>query len=292
MAKVRCRTAGCYWTGNRKTDAPVGTVLEKPCPNGHEVVAGGPPPTAVDTTPTGIEIAFWDETNVETGQPQQRHYKVDGKRLPSVTTILGVLNKPALLDWAARFAREGLDWRDVRDEAGDRGHNTHELALDVVLGKRRSLSSLPAEHRAYGQAAMSWVLDRQPEVIEAERMIASVEHGYSGRTDLLALIGGHRVLADYKTVSRWHFNGDEKLPPYPENALQLDLYANAAAECGYEAPDLGLVVRLGPDGEYHESFFELDYERGLRIVGAYTARAEAAAALAKGVTFDAEAVAA
>ena len=291
MAKVRCRTEGCYWTGNRKTTEPDGTVLDKPCPQGHEVVVGGPPPTSVETTPTGVEIAFWDETNVETGQPQQRRYTVDGQRLPSVTTVLGVLNKPALLDWAARLAREGKDWRDVRDEAGDRGTNAHALALDVVLGKRRSLSSLPDEHRPYGQAAMAWVLERRPEVIQAERMIAS-GHGYSGRFDLLAGIRGHRILADYKTVSKWHFNGEAKLPPYPENALQLDLYANALVECGYETPDYGLVVRLGPDGEFEESYFELDYDRGLKILGAYRARGDAAAALAKGVTFEVAEVAA
>lgn len=291
MSAVRCKTAGCYWTGNRKTDLPDGAELPKPCPNGHPVVVGGPPPTSVETTPSGIRIEFWDSENAETGQPQTRRYLVNGERLPSATTILGILDKPALLDWAARLAREGLNWREVRDEAGDRGTNAHALVLDVVTGKRRNLASLPPDHRPYGMAAMSWVLRRGPKVIEAERMVASLKHGFSGRTDLLFEdVDGRLVLADHKTISGWHYRRDKdgvptetKLPPYDENALQLDLYAQALVESGYPKPDYGLVVRLGPDGQFDETPFLLDPSRGLRILGAYQAKAEAHKALAAGL---------
>ena len=33
-------------------------------------------------------------------------YELDGKRIPSVTTVLGVINKPGLPYWAAKLVAE------------------------------------------------------------------------------------------------------------------------------------------------------------------------------------------
>lgn len=278
---VRCRT--CFWTGTRATDAPLNSAHPKPCPSGHEVTVGPWPPSAVETTPSGLEIAFWDSENVETGQPQQRRYLVDGERFPSVTTILGILDKSDfLIPWAVRLAEQGVNWRDVRDEAGERGRATHQLVLDVLLGRQRNLSSLTEDHRPYGQAAMKWLMRRSPAVIEAERMVASVEHGYTGRFDLLCRLDADRVRVDFKTVTEWKYRDGKRLPPYPENALQLDLYEPAARESGYEAADYGMVVRLGPDGTFDETPFDFDFDRGAAIRAAYTARSEAGSALRRG----------
>lgn len=41
-----------------------------------------------------------------TKKPRRQYKDANGKRLPGVTTILGVLDKPALLHWAARTAAE------------------------------------------------------------------------------------------------------------------------------------------------------------------------------------------
>src|SRR5690348_18268905 len=35
-----------------------------------------------------------------------RFYEVDGEMFPSVTNILGIINKPALIPWAAKVERE------------------------------------------------------------------------------------------------------------------------------------------------------------------------------------------
>lgn len=230
-------------------------------------------PNAVETTPSGIEIAFYDSIGVD-GEPQQRRYLIDGERLPSVTTILGTLSKgDALLHWAVGLTRDGQDWREVRDEAARRGHGQHHLLLQSMLGERTSLSDLSEEYRGWGQAGFRWLRAREPKVIAAEKMIADPAAGYAGRFDLLTTIDGERTLTDFKTVTA--FKRDQKgnlRPPYDENLLQLDLYAGALEASGYGSAERGLIVRLGPDGDYDETFIDLDVTRGLAVLAAYRAK--------------------
>lgn len=242
------------------------------------------PPNQTTVTPAGDEIAYWAEVGVD-GLPQRRRYTVNGEKCLNVTTVLNILAKEALLGWVERLTREGRDWRQERDRAAERGTATHQLILQVLTGERASLSDLDDEHRAWGQAAFRWLRDREPEVYLSETMVCWPALGYAGRLDLVATIDGKNTLCDFKTVSAFAYKRkggeatDEKLPPYDENLLQLDLYAGALAASGYEAPDRGLIVRLGPDGTYDETFCELDPERGLAILRAHGAKRDASYAL-------------
>ena len=251
------------------------------------------PPTSVEELPNGTRIEFWDSVDAE-GNDQQRRYLVNGKRFLNVTTVLDVLAKEALLDWAARLAREGKKWRAVRAEAGERGTISHHLLLQLLTGAGATLADLAPEHRPYGQAGFKWFFKRKPTVLECERMVASCDHRYAGRLDLFAEIDGLKTLVDFKTVTRWAYKKedgvetDELYEPYAENLLQLDLYQGARIECGLEPADRGLIVRLGPDGEFEETFIErrvkgkklvtvgLDPHRGVAILNAYRAKAKAA----------------
>lgn len=237
-------------------------------------------PNSIEVTPSGIEIAYYDSIGLD-GEPQQRRYLIDGKRFVNVTTILNTLSKgDALIHWAVNLQREGKDWRDVRDEAAQRGTNSHSLLLQVLTKGRAGLADLPDDERAYGQAVFRWVRDRRPEIELAETMIASVEHGFAGRFDVLGEIDGVRTLADLKTVTKWSYQGPgKKRPPYDENLLQLDLYQQGLVESGYEPAERGLIVRVGPDGTYDETFVDLDPRRGLGVLAAYQAKKLAGKAL-------------
>jgi hypothetical protein len=243
------------------------------------------PPTSVEVLPSGTKIEFWDSVDAE-GNDQQRRYKVDGKRFVNVTTVLDVLAKEALLDWAARLAREGKNWRVVRAEAGERGTISHHLLLRLLTGQGASLADLAAEHRPYGQAGFKFVHKRKPRVLECERMVASPEHGYAGRLDLFAEVDEALTLVDFKTITTWAYEKedgqetDKVYPPFAENLLQLDLYQGARIECGLEPAERGLIVRLGPDADVLETPVPLDPERGVAILKAYRARSEARRVLA------------
>jgi hypothetical protein len=245
------------------------------------------PPNATETLPDGTVIDFYDTVGVD-GEKQTRRYLVNGARFVNVTTILDVLSKESLLDWVARLTREGQSWRAVRNEAGERGHGMHHLLLEAMTGSGASLAGLSPEWRPWGRAAFKWLRHRRPEVLLSEQMIASSSvHGYAGRLDLLANIDASRTLVDFKSITKWAYiraGGeltDEKYPPYAENLLQLDLYQGALVECGFEPAERGLVVRLGPDAEFEETFVDLDPRRGVAILAAYKARQRANSALKK-----------
>ena len=68
------------------------------------------PPNQLVTLPSGVEVAYWASIGVD-GQPQQRRYcigGVDGERVPSVSTIAGFFEKPALAPAAVKLQEEAV----------------------------------------------------------------------------------------------------------------------------------------------------------------------------------------
>lgn len=285
--KVRCLT--CGWSGERKSELPLNAPHPKPCHDcGGPVLTGPWLPNSVETTPSGERIEFYDEFRAELpSASQKRRYLVNGYKLPSVTHYTGLLDKPALLWWVADLVRQGLDWQDEKKRAGRRGTAAHDVALDLLTGKRRSLSSVDDEHRPYAQAVSAWILERQPKVIEAERMVASSSYGYSGRFDLHAELRGYSGSAriDFKSKEKWPVDrqSGKRRPPYETEVMQLDLYEIAAVESGYPAADFGLIVRLGPDGTYDETPFLLSHTRPLSLLDVDASVADAKRALRTGL---------
>jgi hypothetical protein len=178
-----------------------------------------------------------------TYRDQWHQYALDGKKVPSVTAITGVLDKPALANAAAKEAAlwaasntEALtildvdDWvkaaagapRKVWNARAEDGRTLHTLAESIVEGH-----PMPTEVRgepvadhvrdmATQLARFFDVWDVQP--IEAERMVFHDNYRYAGRFDLVAeLTGGTRWILDYKTGSGI----------YPETSLQLTAYGHA-----------------------------------------------------------------
>lgn len=250
-----------------------------------------PPNTTVEL-PSGVLVHFWDEVGVD-GEPQQRRYRFgpeweSAEKLVSVSTVANVFDKPALPSWAAKVTvaglkrlesdrpgcvgrstveqlvgalrARGLDHNAVRDEAAKRGDVAHDVLVHALRdGKFPNPRDYPAEYRPWIQAGAAWIVEHKPEVIDAETIVASVEHGFAGRYDLHARFpDGRTGRIDYKSVTEWHYKRhwktgeltDELLPPYEEHVSQVAGYELAARESGFEPSDFQAVVRLGPDGKF------------------------------------------
>lgn len=159
--------------------------------------------------------------------------------IPGVTGILKVLDKPAIIAWAQGIVAEAAirnrdkleEWVAVggvdgaikllkgaaetqRDAAADRGSAIHTLAEAIVKGQP---VTVPVELAPYVLAYQSWIESFQPEFLAVEEMVCSLEYGYAGTLDSIAVIAGETWLLDIKTSKGY----------YSETALQLAAYGHA-----------------------------------------------------------------
>lgn len=219
---------------------------------------------------------------------KSRRHKIDGKPAPSVTQILGILDKPGLSWWGWKIACDGVaamvedDWpvansgQAIQDDlksrkdtpnhqlssAGNRGSVVHNAAeVWAKDGEVPNPSNFEEEHRGYIQALAKWISDDEPHFIETEVVIASRKHGYVGKFDFLARVADHMVIGDYKTSKAI----------YKEAHLQLAAYQLASDEMGRDPVDKLLVIRLGDDGEYQIAESKAKGKDFLAVKAAYDA---------------------
>jgi hypothetical protein len=190
-------------------------------------------------------------------------YRLDGKRVPSVTGILGHVGKAApLMGWAVKetaayaLTHAGdlavLDdevWlRDVkgaadraRDKAAADGTMLHTLAETLIDGHPMPEHVLtdgepvPVPGHVRDMATQlarfldAW--DVQPVLTEA--MVFHDGYQYAGRIDLVAdLADGHRWLLDYKT---------SQSGIWPRDGLQLTAYERASHYVSEDDGDLAMA---------------------------------------------------
>jgi hypothetical protein len=200
--------------------------------------------------------------------------KLGGKHTaPSVTAVLGVLDKPGLPWGAAKetalFAIHHQDeWLDlappdayerlrkhhkgVWNDKANVGTLVHDLALGWAQGRA---VDCPPRCDPYMDALERFYLDWRPVIVEAERSVF-YDHpdlGYGGSFDLIATVADSRtLLIDYKTGDR----------VWPEVKAQLAAYRHAPTMGVYDESgalvdsqptpkvDGAAVLHLHDDGTY------------------------------------------
>lgn len=178
----------------------------------------------------------------------------DDLRLWSVTTVIGALDKPALVYWSAeqtalaavaavkslpqRIEEDGetetvkwLTGARFRRPRGQRsatelGTAVHEACEEYALTGVRP--DVDAEVAPFLDQFDRWLDRFQPSYQATEVCVYHPTYGYAGTADAFLTIDGTRFLADYKT-SRNTLDGKGNLrTPYPEQVgLQLAAYAGA-----------------------------------------------------------------
>lgn len=205
---------------------------------------------------------------------QQRRLQVhtiyrsrSGDRLPSVTTVLGILNKPALVHWAWELGTQSIDYRKVRDSAGDIGTLAHYLIMCYVKDEEPDTSdySLQDITRAAGCLARfaEWADKNTFKLILSEKPLVSEIHRYGGTVDLLVEQRGERILYDVKTGSG----------VYDENYHQVAAYYSLLNENGHHCDSVKIihVDKDEPAGLHILTATNLDkhFELFLHCLGVY-----------------------
>jgi len=187
-------------------------------------------------------------------------YTFNNIEYPSVTTILGLLDKSgALIPWAVkntiRYIRENqhkmdsieclqkaaTEYRNVSQEALDIGSQVHDL-IECYIKHGKDKSYMAKYNDAVQNAFLAfldWEEKHNVEWLETEQSIYSPAYCYAGTLDFISRIDGKIYCGDFKTSKAI----------YSEHYMQIAAYMKARIHCN------GQEVKL------HYSFDNNEYNK-------------------------------
>lgn len=185
------------------------------------------------------------ESNIKGSAKVHTVYKnAAGKRVPSVSTILNELAKPALIDWAWKLGLQGINYREYVDSLADIGTLAHRMILDHLCGLETDSSAYNADTVSLASncfaSYLSWENANKIEPVMMEKPLVSEVYQYGGTADFLGYVNGRMTLVDFKTGKAI----------YPEHFYQLAAYSAIINECRPELGNIEQYIVLNiPRGE-------------------------------------------
>ena len=165
----------------------------------------------------------------------------DNLKLPSVTSVMNALAKPALKFWAAKKTAEAaveefgtvalmvgqgktegaIDYLKRAPQrssgpASKLGSEVHDICDRIAKGE--DIKRVHPDHQGFLDRFTKWIKDFEVGFMESEITVWSDTHGYAGTLDAICMIDGEVVILDWKTGASG---------VWPDVALQLNAYANA-----------------------------------------------------------------
>ena len=128
----------------------------------------------------------------------------DGRRLPSVTTILSRFkDSGGLLYWANQAGLDGKTLDEARAPAATAGTMAHDL-VEAHINKR-NLPELIGDADTIAKAAAAfgtyrkWAEMNKLQIRHTEVSLVSERHKFGGRPDAIGVYGNELILLDWKT---------------------------------------------------------------------------------------------
>ncbi|HDZ26357.1 hypothetical protein LCGC14_0398870 [marine sediment metagenome] len=132
-----------------------------------------------------------------------RYRLKDNTIVPGVTTITGILAKPALKFWANKIGLQGIEIRKYVDDKADIGTLAHAMVTDYLKGDKTNTDDYTKNQIGQAEnAALSffeWEKKYKIEPILIEKPLISEKYGFGGTADIYAKVDGVLELVDLKT---------------------------------------------------------------------------------------------
>ncbi len=194
---------------------------------------------------------LYDVKLIATGKQHFYQIGTDETFHPGSTTALSVLNKPALVPWAANTACENIQeylmanalnkpltkeeiekaclegkniYKKKASEAADVGSRVHQAIDTIIRGETPVISD---DIKAGVQGFLDWKASNSLKIELGDTKLGSKLFGYGGSLDMVAFDGNEAIIFDFKTTKK---RKDRDHGIYPEAAFQLSSYANAFTE--------------------------------------------------------------
>ena len=181
------------------------------------------------------------------------NYLLKGKKVPSVTTIIGRFkNATGLIIWSNQLGLKGINYFDELKKAGDTGTSLHDLAELHIKGEEYQLPDDPTVRHCFNQF-LEWWNNTNYKVTWTEKKMGSKKLEVGGCPDLL--VDG-KVLIDFKTSKAI----------YSDMIIQLSAYAELIKESEGIEIDKAIIVRFPKEDDDTEikEFSKEDLAVGLK----------------------------
>lgn len=151
-----------------------------------------------------------------------------GAIFPGVTTIVDLLNKPALIKWANRIGLDGIDVTKYVDDKADIGTLAHAMITDRLQNRIADTADYTENQIKQAENCVlsyfEWEKKHDIKPILIEQALVSEEYRVGGTMDIYAFVDGVRELIDLKTG-----NGI-----WPEHHIQVSAYRTILQENGHK----------------------------------------------------------
>ena len=202
-----------------------------------------------------------------------RYLNESGKRVPGVTTFIGVLNKPALVPWANNLGLEGINVRDYVNDKGDIGTLAHAMIFSHLKKEEPDLSFYSQKQIDLSENSflkyLEWEKRHTLKPILLEVPLVSEKYQYGGTVDNFCILDDIVTLLDYKTSKAI----------YTEAHIQVSAYRNLIKEIRGEELKECSILRIRRDeseGFDFISCFNMDkyFQLFLHCMGIYNLKKE------------------
>ena len=205
---------------------------------------------------------------------KEKHaYKLDGKRMTGCTTIISILDKPALVQWSANMAvdyikdnhradfevrkdkevngdylvvsKDTLEearkaWRIKRDKAGDIGTAVHDM-IEMYVKAQINGNRFQAKHQDERVQKMfdkfvEWEKEENIKFLLSEQKLYSEKHWFAGTVDLIFEKDGKRFIGDIKTAKDIYQTNYIQMGGYDIMLEELGKLKDCAGYCVINIP--------------------------------------------------------
>jgi len=163
------------------------------------------------------------------------------QKVVGVTTAMGILAKPALIPWAYKRGKDGLELYESRDKSADIGTITHERIKAYFSGYEIDNFNISPEAWKLADNSLvsfyEWARPRKIKPILIETPLVSEKYRYGGTPDVYGEMDDRLTLLDFKTGAGI----------YPDFFVQLAAYSKLLIENGY--PHEKIIILNIPKSE-------------------------------------------
>lgn len=185
----------------------------------------------------GVELPTLTRKTTESGR---KYFTPDGNAYPSITTVLSILSKDAIMAWRARVGAEEAN--KVSRQASTRGTAVHSLAEDYV----NNVEDWKGKHMPANIATFNTIKpildERLDNIWMQEVFLYSDKLKTAGQLDCIGEWDGELAIVDFKTSKR--VKKREDITSY---FIQMCFYAAAFLERTGIAIKKGVIV-MAVDG--------------------------------------------